>query len=149
MRVTKGNSSSGKIGFENEGYWGMAVSQQKYTGSFWVRGAYRGCFTASLKSNLTAEVFASVEVDSKAVADQWTEHTFELVPENNAPNSNNTLAITFDTAGSRNGSLDFNLISLFPPTYKNRKNGLRVDIAEALEEMNPVSDYVSRANVKQ
>jgi alpha-N-arabinofuranosidase len=35
------------------------------------------------------------------------------------------------------GALDFNLISLFPPTYKGRKNGLRVDLAEALEGMHP------------
>lgn len=41
--------------------------------------------------------------------------------------------------GTSNGTLDFNLISLFPPTYKGRKNGLRIDIAEALEELNPVS----------
>ena len=40
--------------------------------------------------------------------------------------------------GTSNGTLDFNLISLFPPTYKGRKNGLRIDIAEALEELNPV-----------
>lgn len=47
--------------------------------------------------------------------------------------SNNSLQ------GASSGSLDFNLISLFPPTYKNRKNGLRKDIAEALEELHPVS----------
>lgn len=34
-------------------------------------------------------------------------------------------------------SLDFNLISLFPPTYKNRKNGLRPDIMEDLAALNP------------
>lgn len=39
--------------------------------------------------------------------------------------------------GTSNGTLDFNLISLFPPTYKDRKNGLRIDLAEALEELNP------------
>lgn len=38
-----------------------------------------------------------------------------------------------------NGSLDFNLISLFPPTFKGRKNGMRSDIAEALEQLHPVS----------
>lgn len=138
MRVSKGDGySTGKIGFENEGYWGIAVSQQKYTGSFWVKGAYEGCFTAALQSNLTDEVFGSVEVDSKAVAGEWVEHTFELTPEKDAPNSNNTLAITFDAAGTKDDYLDFNLISLFPPTYKNRKNGLRVDLAEALADMNP------------
>jgi alpha-N-arabinofuranosidase len=142
LRVSSTNST-GKVGFENEGYWGMDVKQQKYTGSFWVKGAYTGCFTASLKSNLTDEVFGSLEVDSKAVAGQWTEHTFELTPDANAPNSNNTFSLTFDPAGTSNGTLDFNLISLFPPTYKNRKNGLRVDIAEALARMNPVSDRLS------
>ncbi|RYN36843.1 Alpha-L-arabinofuranosidase A [Alternaria arborescens] len=137
MRVSAGNgtSNTSKIGFKNEGYWGMDVRVQTYTGSFWVKGAYDGVFTASLESNLTSDVFGSVEVPSKSVADDWTEHTFELVPEKDAPNSNNTFSITFDGAAA--SALDFNLISLFPPTYKNRKNGLRVDIAEALADMNP------------
>ena len=117
----------------------MDVRQQKYTGSFWVKGAYNGSFTASLESNLTSDVFGSIEVPSKSVADSWTEHAFELVPEKDASNSNNTFSITFDAAA---GPLDFNLISLFPPTYKNRKNGLRVDIAEALADMNPVRSFV-------
>ncbi|KAF2225623.1 glycoside hydrolase superfamily [Elsinoe ampelina] len=134
MRVSAtATNGTGKIGFKNEGYWGMDIRPQTYTGSFWVKGAYEGSFTAAIQSNLTDEVFASVEVESKSVEDEWTEHTFELVPEAVAPNSNNTLAITFDATAS----LDFNLISLFPPTYKNRKNGLRVDIAQALADMNP------------
>lgn len=137
MRVSAdSSSSSGKIGFTNDGYWGMAVSQQKYTGSFWVHGAYNGSFTASLQSSLTADVFGSVDIASKAVESEWTEHVFELVPTVDAPNSNNTFSLTFDAAA---GALDFNLISLFPPTYKDRKNGLRVDIAEALADLNPVS----------
>ncbi|KAF4553728.1 Alpha-L-arabinofuranosidase C-terminal domain-containing protein 2 [Elsinoe fawcettii] len=131
MRVS-GTNGTGKIGFKNEGYWGMDVRPQTYTGSFWVKGAYEGSFTAALQSNLTDEIFASVDIESKSVEGEWTEHTFELVPEKVAPSSNNSLAITFDAA-----TLDFNLISLFPPTYKNRKNGLRTDIAEALAEMNP------------
>lgn len=137
MRVTSGNRT-GKVGFKNEGYWGIDVRHQKYTGSFWVHGAYKGCFTAALESNLTSDVFASVEVPSKSVAGEWTEHTFELVPKKDAPNSNNTLSITFDPKGVSGDALDFNLISLFPPTFKNRKNGLRPDLAQALYDMNPV-----------
>ncbi|KAF2265364.1 glycoside hydrolase [Lojkania enalia] len=141
MRVARtGNSSpstTGEIGFKNEGYWGMDIRKQKYMGSFWVKGAYNGSFTASLQSDLVYEVFGSVQVHSRAVDDQWTEHEFELVPEKDAPTSNNSFAITFDPKGTKNGSLDFNLISLFPPTYKGRKNGLRIDIAEALADMNP------------
>lgn len=140
MRVTTGNGT-GKTGFKNEGYWGIDVKQHKYTGSFWVKGAYEGSFTASLESNLTSDVFGSVDVPSKSVADEWTEHTFELTPKKDAPSSNNTFSVTFDSAGVSGGALDFNLISLFPPTYKDRKNGLRVDIAQALADMNPVCCY--------
>lgn len=138
MRVAERSNSTGKIGFKNDGYWGIGVSKQKYTGSFWVKGAYKGYFTASLQSNLTDELFGSVEIESRAVDNEWIEHEFEIVPEKDALNSNNTFSITFDPTGAQSGTLDFNLISLFPPTYKGRKNGLRVDIAEALADMNPV-----------
>lgn len=99
LRVSSSNGT-GRIGFENEGYWGMDVKQQKYTGSFWVKGAYDGSFTASLKSNLTEDVFGSVEVESKAVANEWVEHEFVLEPTEDAPNSNNTFSVTFDPSVS-------------------------------------------------
>lgn len=92
------NNVTASIGLLNEGYWGMDVKQQTYTGSFWVKGAYDGIFTASLQSALTDDVFGTVEIESSAVADDWTEHEFELVPTVDAPNSNNTFAITFDPA---------------------------------------------------
>lgn len=113
----------------------------KYSGSFYVRGAYKGVFTASLQSALGGEkkeVFGSVEVKSKSVKGAWTQHEYVLVPGKSAANSNNTLAITFDAAGAEDGGLDFNLVSLFPPTWKGRKNGLRVDLAEAFAALNPV-----------
>ncbi|KAF1351495.1 hypothetical protein EJ07DRAFT_183878 [Lizonia empirigonia] len=101
MKVSVGNGTVGPVGFENEGYWGMDVRAHKYTGSFWVKGAYIGCFTASLQSNLTDDVFSSVEIDPKSVASERTEHTFELTPKKDAPNSNNTFAITFDPSGTQ------------------------------------------------
>lgn len=83
-------------GLLNTGYWGMHVAQQPYSGSFWVNGGYKGVFTAELRSALNDDVFGSVEVDSKAKDGEWVEHTFELVPTVDAPNSNNTFALTFD-----------------------------------------------------
>lgn len=41
--------------------------------------------------------------------------------------------------GAKDGSLDLNLISLFPPTFKGRKNGLRIDLAQTMVELKPVS----------
>lgn len=96
MNVKAGGKKEKSIGFLNDGYWGMDVKKQTYTGSFWVKGAYKGKFTASLRSNLTEDVFGSVDIKSKSVANDWTEHKFQLIPKKDAPNSNNTFAITFN-----------------------------------------------------
>ncbi|KAK8013914.1 alpha-n-arabinofuranosidase A [Apiospora arundinis] len=140
MNVAVGSSSSNgssQVGFANDGYWGMDVKVKPYTGSFWVKGDYEGSFTASLQSNLTGEVFGSTEIKAKTSSSEWVEHEFKLTPTKDAPNSNNTFSLTFDAAGAKDGSLDFNLISLFPPTYKGRKNGLRIDLAEAIKGFHP------------
>ncbi|KAK5634867.1 hypothetical protein RRF57_010580 [Xylaria bambusicola] len=130
-------SARGKVGFYNDGYWGMDVKAQPYRGSFWVRGDYNGHFTASLQSNITGERFGTVDIESKSRANAWVEHDFTLTPTKNAPNSNNTFAITFEAAGLKSKFLDFNLISVFPPTYKGRKNGMRRDLVDALEGFHP------------
>ncbi|KAI0377580.1 glycoside hydrolase family 51 protein [Hypomontagnella monticulosa] len=140
--------SQGEVGFRNDGYWGMNVeAKKKYSGSFWVRGAYSGEFTASLQSNTTGETFGSVKVKSRSSSNEWVEHDFELTPSKDAPNSNNTFSLTFEASGAAEGSLDFNLISLFPPTFKGRKNGMRVDIAEALEELHPTLFRIPGGNM--
>lgn len=40
-------------------------------------------------------------------------------------------------ASAVSGPLNFNLLSLFPPTYNGRPNGLRVDLMEAMAGMKP------------
>ncbi|KAK5652000.1 hypothetical protein OQA88_10903 [Cercophora sp. LCS_1] len=131
------SGSKGAIGLANSGYWGIDVKKQKYTGSFYVKGAYDGTFTASLQSALgEKEVFGSVEIASQSVAGEWTQHNFTLVPTKDAANSNNTFSLTF-SAAETNTTLDFNLISLFPPTFKNRPNGLRPDLVEAFAALKP------------
>jgi alpha-N-arabinofuranosidase len=127
------------VGFANSGYWGFDIRKHKYTGSFYVKGDYRGVFTASLRSTLTNDTFGTVQIKSKAKKNKWVQHHFTLLPEREAPNSNNTFTLSFDPSGVQGGSLDFNLISLFPPTYKGRENGLRIELAEAFKALNPVS----------
>lgn len=134
IKVSSANSTKGTVGILNPGWWGIDVKPQKYTGSFWVLGSYRGKFTVKLQSNLTNQVFASLDIPSSATSGKWVEHKFELEPKAAAPNSNNTFVLEFD---SKAGSLNFNLISLFPPTYNNRPNGNRPDLMEALEDLSP------------
>lgn len=123
------------IGISNPGYWGIEVKPQAYTGSFYVTGAYRGEFVASLVG-LNGHVYASASIPSKSVASAWTEHSFKLFPSSSAPNTNNTFQLTYKPTSSSQ-SLNFGLISLFPPTYNNRPNGMRSDIMNLLKELNP------------
>lgn len=105
-----------------------------YTGSFYVSGEYSGKFTASLVSKTTNQTLATVTFTGSSVVGSWTQQSFELTPSADAPNSNNSFTLTFDaTSGD---VLNFNLISLFPPTYKDTLNGNRPDLMEALAALN-------------
>lgn len=92
--------SEGTVGLTNVGWWGIEVKEQKYTGSFYVQGAYKGAFTASLQSNTTGDVLASTEIESKSVGDAWTQHNFTLTPKAAAPDAKNTFSLTFDATVS-------------------------------------------------
>ncbi|KAJ5131575.1 Glycoside hydrolase superfamily [Penicillium bovifimosum] len=127
---------TGIVGLANEGFWGIDVRPQKYTGSFYVKGSYTGSFTASLLSS-TGEVLATTKVASKSVANEWVQHEFILTPKKKAADSNNTFSLTFDGSKTSSGSLDFNLISLFPPTWNDRPNGMRRDLMQALADLGP------------
>jgi len=127
-------TGTGIIGLVNPGWWGIDVQVQTYTGSFWVLGAYSGNFTVKLQSNSTSNVFAKTTLASVSKSSEWTEHKFSLTPGTASPNSDNDFVIEFEAGET---ALEFNLISLFPPTYKNRKNGNRVELMEALKALNP------------
>lgn len=92
----KANSNDQEAGFANQGWWGIDVQRQTYTGSFYVKGSYKGVFKASLKYTVTGETLAIAHVDSKSVAEDWVQHQFTLMPKQAAQNTNNTFSITFD-----------------------------------------------------
>lgn len=114
----------------------MEVKPQTYTASFWVRGVYDGQFVASLQSTTSGSTLAVTNITSRSIADAWTKHDFQLIPQNAASDTNNTFSIAYDAAGPKS-SLNFNFISLFPPTYNDRPNGMRIDLMEVQKEMAP------------
>lgn len=134
IRIT--TEVGGVVTLVNEGWWGIEVKPQTYTGSFYVRGAYNGQFVASFQSTTTGNTLAVTNITSKSVADSWTQHNFTLNPTSAATDTNNTFSIAYDAAAAA-GALNFNLVSVFPPTYNNRPNGMRVDLMEALKGMAP------------
>ena len=56
--------------------------------------------------------------------------TVDLYPASNAANTNNVFAIQVDAASAGGATVNFAMLSLMPPTFKGRANGMRIDLAE-------------------
>lgn len=99
-------------------------------------GSFDGDISISMVSNTTGDTIAAASVQASSKDGEWTQYAYQFQPSKDAPDSNNTLQFTMP-ASSVKGPLNFNLLSLFPPTYNNRPNGLRVDLMEAMAGLNP------------
>lgn len=119
-------------GVRNEGYWGMnIVKGRTYTLSLWLRAetAYRGTLTAELQNAAGAALGrATIEVDATR---EWQRLTTTITAT--ASDGRGLLALK----GSAAGTLCLDVVSLFPPTYKNRPNGCRPDLAQMLANLHP------------
>ncbi|MCH5311918.1 MAG: carbohydrate binding domain-containing protein [Prevotella sp.] len=115
----------------NEGFWGInAVQGRKYRLSFFAKGNYKGTIKATLCDKQGEVIYA--ETDVKAVIGKnWTKYTATFTSNGNDPQAQ--FALVFDGKGM----LQLDVVSLFPPTFKNRENGLRPDLAQMLYEMHP------------
>ncbi|KAA8895832.1 alpha-L-arabinofuranosidase A [Sphaerosporella brunnea] len=146
MRVDIPVDATGEVGILNEGWWGMDIQPQEYTASFYIKPAQAVYskslthITTSLRSNATGEIWAAEEirVDGPTLSTlEYTQFRSTLFPAKAAPDSDNTFAVTFNASEVAGNSFFVSLVSLFPPTYKDRPNGLRKDLAEVLAEIRP------------
>jgi alpha-N-arabinofuranosidase len=123
-----------QAGVRNEGYWGMAVRPgTTYKGSFYAKAdtAAMGPINVSLVSDITGKPVASATVPG--VGTEWKKYNFTLASGKLEPSANNHLLLTVGHAGK----LWIDMISLMPPTYKNRENGNRPDLMEMMAGMHP------------
>ena len=132
----------------NAGYWGIPVKPNtSYKVAFYVRGdvsrknretgkeeaaPFEGPLTVSLENAEGTMVFASSA--TPAVNKKWQK--FETTLTTGAEVKPTTDGRFVISAGG-SGKFWLSLVSVFPPTYKNRPNGLRVDIMEKLAAMKP------------
>jgi len=119
-------------GLANTGYWGInCVAGDNYELSFWLKSdvGYNGCVTASLV-DVSGNVGATASVDVKADG-EWRKYTAVLPAAVTIPDAK------FNLIFSNAGTVQLDMVSLFPPTYKNRPNGCRRDLAMMLEAMKP------------
>ncbi len=115
----------------NEGFWGInSVQGREYKLSFFAKGSYKGNIKARLQG-AEGEVYAETTVVSDKIGKSWTKYTATLKAGQTDPKAQLALVMT------GKGQLTLDVVSLFPPTFKNRENGLRPDLAQMLYEMHP------------
>jgi len=126
----------GEVGILNEGWWGIDVRPGVYNASFYVLGnkpRSNNTLTGidvSLRSNLTGEIWSSATIPIINTTRQnistfeYRQFSVQIDNTATAPNSNNSFAITFDASEVAGNTFYFSLVSLFPETYKNRRNGI-------------------------
>ena len=119
-------------GFGNEGFWGIpAVQGRTYRLSFWAKGKLKGRLKAYLGCNEGKAEYAVAEFDGKDFGKGWTR--YEATLKSNASDPDGRLWFT----ATDKGVLNFDMVSLFPPTFNNRKNGMRPDLASMLYDLRP------------
>ena len=146
LQLTIPWNATGEVGVQNEGWWGIDVRPQTYDASFYIQaneGSSNGSLSAinlSLRSNLTDDVWATTSLPfspGKNISTfDWQQYSASIENTATAPNSNNTFAITMDAEEVAGNVYYISLVSLFPPTYKDRPNGIRRDLREAVAGVN-------------
>ena len=126
------NTSGSAAGISNRGFLdGMAVEENaEYRFSVYLKGldGYNGTVTVNLASG--DEVIGNGTIDG--ISSEWKKYTLNLTSSKTAFSKVN-LQLLID-----NGKVAADMVSLFPvDTYKGRENGMRKDLAQMLEDLNP------------
>jgi alpha-L-arabinofuranosidase len=126
--------STSPAGVRNEGYWGMALRPNtNYKGSLYAKvdSSELAPLNIALVDDNTGKTVASTAV--QALSTEWKRFEFSLTTGNISTSSENHLLLTVGHAGK----VWIDLVSLFPPTYKDRVNGNRPDLMEMMAAMHP------------
>jgi alpha-N-arabinofuranosidase len=133
LEVQKADAQN-QAGILNTGWWGMAVRPgTEYKGSFYAKtsSADLGPVTVSMVSDDTGKALVTATV--AGLTGDWKQYTFTLKAAAANSSTHNHLALTV----AHPGTLWLQLVSLFPPTYRNRVDGNRIDLMEKLAAMHP------------
>ena len=121
-----------RAGVANDGYWGIAVRPKTtYRLSFYAKAqGAAGPLTASLESDEGSKVLATAQIPE--ITNEWRKYTATLTTgEDVKTSARNRFVISTETPGV----FWFDLVSLFPPTYRDRPNGNRVDLMEFVGDL--------------
>jgi alpha-L-arabinofuranosidase len=137
--------AGGRIAAANVGYYGVGVAPSTtYRGSLWAKATagWTGRARVSLEKT-DGTVLASKALG--AIGPDWARLHYTLrTPAGIATSADNRVVVSLERgcSGRRCQPLAgqdvwLSVVSLFPPTYKNRANGLRRDLMQKIAAMHP------------
>ena len=132
IRLEVTSAASGNVGLANGGYWGIRLDNHtKYKVSFWVKKGpdFNGSIRVKLESN-KGKVYAQSK--DLRPSRNWERIECDLYTEGIQEISGDNRFVIYASAP---GNLYFDVITMMPPTWKNRPNGLRTDLAEKLDAL--------------
>ncbi|KAJ3764348.1 glycoside hydrolase family 51 protein [Lentinula raphanica] len=141
LSVTIPSGAAGQVGIGNEGYFGIKVnSSNTYNASFFYRfptaSSFSGTATVGLQTS-TGQILGASNMTLSGSQTDWLQ-VFTTIQPNTTPDSlTNNFTVSVDGGALAGQTINFAMFSLFPPTFKNRPNGMRIDIAETLSAMAP------------
>jgi len=135
VELTDPGHSERRTGLVNEGYFGIGVNEgEEYRFSVWAK-APKGSGEIIVQLIDRASIGENQQFTDDKVAitsSDWKK--YEIVIE--SPKTMNKAQLRIYLSGKN--TVDLEHISLFPVnTFKNRKNGMRRDIAQALADVHP------------
>ena len=132
MTIAPATDANGRVALVNTGYWGISVVKgNSYDLKFYLRpGTYAGKVTASLESG-DGKVLATHDFGTVKPGVKWQRLTAKLKAADTDPKARFVLSFR------GTGTLQVDWVSLFPPTWKNKPNGLRPDLAQYLADLKP------------
>ena len=123
-----------EAGVQNDGYWGIPVRPDTtYQASFYAKADTPsiGQVKISIVKDSTGETLASATIP--AIGTEWKQYNATLKTGHVPVSATNHLVLSVENPGT----LWLDLVSLFPPTYKGREHGFRIDLMEKLAAMHP------------
>ena len=121
-------------GIANDGYWGIPVQPAAhYHASFYAKAApgFSGSVIVSIQSDDGGTVYAKGKV--AGLTPDWKQYEVTLETGNVKPTAQARYVLTLD----RPGTVWFDLVSLFPPTWGDQPNGFRPDLLQMLVDLKP------------
>jgi len=131
----KAASATEPVGVRNKGFWGYALKPNTtYSVSFYAKGDVGGGQMWPLKVSLVNDKTGKpVATATTPVGGDWKQYQLTLKTGAIPTGTDNHLELTAISTGT----LWLDLVSVFPPTYKDRPNGFRIDLMEKMAGMHP------------